>query len=146
MTSASLPNNGPPPASELLRLLERRVELLTAVCDLTRRQRECVVAKDVDGLLRVLSDKQRLIAGVQENELRLRPHSTVDPEQRRWASDAEKQRAAEASAAATALRDEAVLIEREAEAMLLEQRDVAAATLRSSAASAAAARAYARQD
>jgi hypothetical protein len=130
----------------LAQLLEHKFECLTQLRDLGDRQLERIELEDMTALLKVLSAKQRLLDELQVIERGLDPFRGQSPQDRRWASTAERTRCGELMARCQQMFSEIVLQERSAETNLIRRRDEAERRLHGMHAAAGAQRAYLREE
>ncbi len=129
----------------LAELIDQKHDLLVQVRELGRRQLEFIADDDMNQLLRVLSGKQHLLAGIQSLEQHLTPFRHQDPERRVWQSPAARAKCAERMTGCERLLAEIMQQEKVSEAEMLVRRDAVAAQLQSTHSAAVARGAYVHQ-
>ncbi len=129
----------------LAELINQKHGLLLQVRELGRRQLEFIADDDMNQLLRVLSGKQHLLAGIQSLEQRLAPFRNQDPERRVWSSPAARTACAAQMNGCERLLGEIMQQEKVSEAEMLVRRDAVAAQLQSTHSAAVARGAYVHQ-
>jgi hypothetical protein len=115
---------------EFARLVHKRRQILVQLRDIGRTQSTLIERGDTATLLRLLSVKQRVLAGLQETEHQLAPYHDDDPESRIWASQLDRDNCAKEANLCRDLLLEVLELERRQEQMLLARRNEAAAELR----------------
>lgn len=113
----------------LAELISRKLDALAQLYELGRRQRELIDGGELDGLIRVLSAKQRLLSFLQKIEADLKPFQRQDPEQRQWLSSEQRDICRRNAQRCQTLLAEIVRLEKECEALLICRRDEAALRL-----------------
>ncbi len=78
----------------LATLIAKKHSLLEQLRDAGRRQGELIDQGDMGQLLKMLSSKQHVIAGLHEVERQLDPYRRQDPDRRVWATPADRDRCA----------------------------------------------------
>lgn len=116
--------------SEFARLVHKRRQILAQLRDIGQTQSTLIERGDTTTLLRLLSVKQRVLAGLQATEHQLMPYHDEDPESRKWASQLERDNCAKEADQCRKLLREVLELERRQEQMLLARRNEAAAELR----------------
>ena len=127
---------------QLAELIDKKHNLLVQLHQLGRQQRALIRAEDINNLLVLLSTKQTLLNQLQTVEQQLEPYRNQDPETRRWATPADRQKCAEVARHCEVLLSEIVQIERHSEEEMERRRDVAAARLEDAGSAAEARKAY----
>jgi hypothetical protein len=126
----------------LAELAAQRYGLLDQLRALGKRQLEFIEQAEMTQLIQLLAAKHHLLAELQQVEKRLDPYRGQDPETRTWRNAQLREQCAELVAKSdTALR-EVLEQERLGEARMREQRDLAAARLRTAHAAGHARTAY----
>jgi hypothetical protein len=115
---------------ELSQLIHRRRQILVQLRDIGQAQTTYIESGDTATLLRLLSVKQRVLAGLQANERELAPFQNDDPESRAWNSQLDRDNCAQEADLCRELLEEVLELERRQEQLLLERRNQAAAELR----------------
>lgn len=109
--------------SELLvQLIDARFELLSRLITLSRQQRQAIEENQMTELMRVLSDKQKLIEMLAKVSRQLSPASKDDPQQRRWSSEEARQQCRERQEACEQMHVELLAMEAECESGLTSRR------------------------
>lgn len=119
-------------ASDTLRLLElvtRKHDCLVQLRELGRTQAALIDSGDVNRLLGVLADKQRLLVDLHDLERFLDPYRHDDPERRTWAGEQERLRCARLADDADRLLAEVLTGEKRCEDALRRRRDETAVQL-----------------
>ena len=80
--------------AKLTKLLADKCQLLTQLRQLGARQFQSIDTADLSQLLNLLAAKQRLIGGLQTIEQQLDPYREQSPDEREWASPADRQQCA----------------------------------------------------
>ena len=127
---------------QLAALIGQKHEVLVQLRQLSSQQANFVGAGDTNSLLVVLSAKQTLLNRLKTIEHQLGPFRHQDPDSRSWPSPADRQQCAEMVRQCETLLAETVKVERESEAEMQRQRDVAAARLQETGSAAEARKAY----
>ncbi|MEM9643497.1 MAG: flagellar export chaperone FlgN [Planctomycetota bacterium] len=81
--------------TELSELVDERLNLVAQLVELTEQQSDAIEAGHMSQLMSVLSDKQGPLTQLSRLSQRLAAQAQADPEQREWASDADRQRCRE---------------------------------------------------
>jgi flagellar biosynthesis/type III secretory pathway chaperone len=115
--------------AKLTKLLADKCELLAQLRQLGVRQFESIDTADLSQLLNLLAAKQRLIGGLQTIEQQLDPFRDQSPDDRQWASQADRNRCAQLAETCQTLLAEVVEIEKQSENRLVLRRDEAATRL-----------------
>jgi hypothetical protein len=115
---------------EFALLVHKRHQILVQLRDLGQTQSMLIERGDTATLLRLLSVKQRVLAGLQATEHQMAPYHDEDPESRMWASPLERDNCANEADQCRELLREVLELERRQEQMLLARRNEAAAELR----------------
>ena len=113
----------------LLQLFARKCELLVQLRQLGIEQYKLIDHTDLNQLLSLLSAKQKLLAALGTIERQLDPYRQEPPEQRRWASEEDRNRCAQLAAACEKLLTEVMQAEKQSESHLILRRDEAATRL-----------------
>jgi flagellar biosynthesis/type III secretory pathway chaperone len=127
----------------LSELLDRKHGCLVELRELGRQQLALVESGAITQLLKVLAAKQQVFARLQQTEGQLDPFRDQRPEDRRWASPADRQRCAQLIERSEALFREILAQEKLGEQLLGERRDEAALRLHQAHAASQARGAYA---
>lgn len=130
----------------LARLVARKHEVLTHLRTLALRQRELVGEDDWAQLTKVLSTKQRLLDLLGQVERELEPFRAQTPEDRVWASAADRDACRRAADECATLLAEVMQLERESERAMIRRRDEAARQLAGLHSAGAARNAYVAED
>ena len=113
----------------LAKLISRKLDALVQLYELGRQQRVLIDGGELDGLIRVLSAKQRLLTFIQTIETDLEPFQSQDPEQRQWPSVEQRDTCRRNAQRCKTLLAEIVRLEKECETLLVLRRDEAATRL-----------------
>ena len=116
--------------SELARLIHKRHQILVQLRELGKRQGSLIEQEDTSTLLRLLSVKQRVLAGLQETERQLAPYHADDPDSRIWPNPRERDQCATEAQQCQQLLLEVLELERQQEQWMLQRRNQAATQLR----------------
>lgn len=116
--------------SELLEYFGQEQACYTALLNFSRRQRTVIEAGDMDGLLRILGDKQKILSRVGEIEKLLRPYKENWQAVRARLHEAERQKLGEALRSVEELLAELIRAEKESEELLLLCREAVAKELK----------------
>jgi flagellar biosynthesis/type III secretory pathway chaperone len=115
--------------AKLTKLLADKCQLLTQLRQLGARQFQSIDTADLSQLLNLLAAKQRLIGGLQTIEQQLNPYREQSPDEREWASPADRHQCAQLAETCQQLLAEVVEIEKQSEHCLVLRRDEAATRL-----------------
>lgn len=107
---------------ELSELIQQRWTTLRELLEISRRQMGAIGSGQMSELMRVLSDKQRPLNELVEIAEQLRRASDDDPEQRRWPSQAARDRCRERQSECEKMHLELLAIEAECESALTANR------------------------
>lgn len=118
---------------ELLEYFGREQACYTALLDLSRRQKRIIEEGEVDELLRLLGQKQNMLARVGEVETLLAPYKRNWRTLRQTLDDNDRQVLDLALATVEELLAELIALEKESEQLLVERRDLARVELESAA-------------
>ncbi len=128
--ASALENRDSPLDTNLLAgLVRARRACLVQLRDLGRNQSELIEQGNMSGLLAALSAKHRPLAELRRIERALEPFRGEYPDERRWASPAERAACARLIDECHSLLAEIVCREKQCEASLLRQRDQTATRL-----------------
>lgn len=130
-------------AQRLTELIVQKYELLVQLRDMARTQLAVVAADEVDRLLSLLAAKQPLLAELQRVERELDPFREADPEQRQWPTPDARRRCQLIADHANGLLQELLTLEKQAEELLVVNRDQTAEQLQAASGAYAARQAYA---
>jgi hypothetical protein len=130
------------PTTDFAGLIDARLAVLVQLLALARRQAAVIGENDLTMLLTVLAGKQQLVTELQALDRQLAPYQRQQPQSRQWPSAAERTRCQQQAARCEAVLREILLIEKQAEDQMTQQRDAVAQRLATFAQSAQAARAY----
>jgi flagellar biosynthesis/type III secretory pathway chaperone len=100
------------PTEKLAELIRKKHQVLMQLRDIGRRQADLVSSGEIAGLLTLLGGKQKLIAGLQELESRLKPYYADNPVTRVWRSPADRAQCAQLASECNALLEEIVNLEK----------------------------------
>lgn len=126
----------------LARLVAQKRQVLEQLRTVAARQGELLTAGDSGELLRLLSAKQQLMAGLQKVERMLAPFRDQDPARRDWPTPAARAACADDAQACARLLTEVLELEHQHERIAADSRDRVGAQLRTAHASQQAATAY----
>jgi hypothetical protein len=129
----------------LARLVARKHEVLTHLRSLAVRQVELVGGDDWTQLTKVLSTKQRLLDLLAQIECELKPFRSQSPDERVWASAADREACRRLADDSATLLAELMQLERDSEQTMVRRRDDAARQLALMHAATAARSAYAAE-
>lgn len=90
MTTTRPTDSSLTPTDQLAALVGHKLRLLERLLELSHRQQSLLGEEDLDGLLSLLSAKQRLIDALQKIERALDPFRQQAPEERQWRSAEER--------------------------------------------------------
>jgi len=110
-------------------LVHRKRECFAQLAELVRRQEALIEAEQMAQLLDVLAVKQRLLGELEQIERGLDPFRGEQPQERRWASEADRQRCAQELDDCQRLFGQIVTQERKCETELSRRRDQTAERL-----------------
>jgi hypothetical protein len=105
---------------ELSSLLERQLEILSALLMLAQQQVDYLGADNVELLLSMLARKQPLINELLELQANLQPFREQDPEQREWVSEHKRAHCQQLVAQCTQMHQELLRLE----AMMLSELEL----------------------
>jgi len=117
------------PCEQLAALVAAKLHVLKVLVQLSQRQIDLIEAGEINTLIKLLAAKQTVMRQLQTIERELVPFRGDDPEQRRWASPAQRAACQAQSQCANNLLAEAMELEQRAERAMLRRRDAAAAAL-----------------
>lgn len=110
----------------LSELIAKKREVLSRLRDVGRRQMDFADGGDIAVLLALLSEKQKLISGLQTLERELTPYYAEDPDRRVWPSPQHRGTCARQAAECNELLEEIVGMEKvSAEKMTIRRNQVA---------------------
>lgn len=109
---------------DLLELFGREQACYTSLLDLSRRQKQIIETGDVDDLLQVLGQKQKVLSRVGEVENLLLPYKRNWPAIRSSLDSNDRQVLDLALATVEELLAELIALEKESEQLLIKRRDV----------------------
>jgi hypothetical protein len=127
----------------LAKLIDRKLQVLNQLHQLSLRQVQFVEQGDVSSLIGLLAAKQRLLHPLQSIEDGLAPYRDQDPDGRAWRSPQHRQRTREVVDQCESVLRDIVRLETLCEQELVRRRDVTAAQLRGAQDAAQAVQAYA---
>lgn len=111
-----------PELDELLELFGQEQACYTALLDLSRKQKETIVAGHVDPLLAILGEKQQVLARVANIEARLLPYKNRWHQMRETLEENSRQVLDLALSTVADLLGELISLEREGEQLLRSRR------------------------
>lgn len=109
---------------ELLEYFGREQACYTALLDLSRRQKDVIENGDVDDLLQILGQKQKVLSRVGEVENQLLPYKRNWGAVRAGLDENDRQVLDMALASVEELLAELIALEKESEQLLMQRRDV----------------------
>ncbi len=127
----------------LTELIGKKHAILEKVRELSRRQSALIGENNMTRLMSVLAAKQTLLVELQKIQRQLDPFRAQEPETRTWRSPEDRQRCQQLASRCEALIGEIMLVEKQSESEMIQQRDAVAARLQGAHSSAQATRAYA---
>lgn len=127
---------------ELASLVHRKLQVLTQLHAIGKRQAALVESGDTPGLLRLLSAKQQLVDALRQLEGSLAPFREQSPETRVWSSPQRRAEAAREANDCARLLAEVMALEEQQEAVMRSRRDEVGQQLRHVHSAAGAAGAY----
>ena len=142
-TTGTTTTTTPPGTARLAALIRAKLQVLEILTRLSRRQLELIAGGDSGALVKLLTAKETVLAQLQAIERQLHPFRDEDPESRVWSSPAERAACQRDADRANALLAEALELERQAEAAMINRRDATAAALSAAQGAADARSAYA---
>lgn len=104
-------------------LMHRKLRVVSKLLELTRKQAALVEESEMNSLLSVLGEKQKLLSDLAIVEKRLSPFRDQEPESRRWRSEDEKKDCAKRIQACEQMLAEMIALENESQESLIEKRD-----------------------
>jgi hypothetical protein len=113
----------------LAQLIAAKLQVVELLLGLARRQLALADQGDIPALLKLLSAKQTVIAQLQRLERELDAYRDQDPDSRVWQTAADRRRCQEQAARCATLLTEAMSLDRQGEAAMVQRRDSAAAAL-----------------
>ncbi|MBW8884688.1 MAG: hypothetical protein JF612_07900 [Planctomycetia bacterium] len=113
----------------LAALISTKQQVLEILVQLSRRQLALIAAGDMTTLIKLLAGKQTVMNQLQTLERELSPFRDEDPEQRVWASAAERTACQVRAEQCNVLLAEAMDLEKKAEATMVDRRQAAATGL-----------------
>ena len=128
---------------QLAALVATKLKLVELLAQLAKRQLDLAAGGQMSELLKLLAAKQTVLDQLGQVARRLDPFRRQDPEARNWPTPADRVRCQENARRCEQVLAETMQLERQAEAEMIRRRDLAADTLATSAAAAAAHTAYA---
>ena len=137
MTAATLHDT-----DQLAALVATKLKLVELLAQLARRQLELAADGQLSELLQLLAAKQTVLSQLGQVTQRLDPFRDQDPEARRWPTPEDRIRCQENARRCELVLADTMRLEKQAEVEMIRRRDLAADTLASSAAAAAAHCAY----
>lgn len=126
----------------LVQLIGKRHDCLSQLHALSQQQLELIDAGEISELLHVLSSKQQWLTTLAQIERGLDPFRDQRPEDRRWRSEAERQRCGLLIAECDAMFRDVMMQEKHSETKLCAYRDEAALRLQGAHTAGAARGAY----
>src|SRR5687767_8622367 len=114
------------PTAEFSSLIDARLAVLVQLLALSHRQASVIGENDLTTLLTVLAGKQQLVTELQALDRQLTPYQRQLPESRQWESPAARTRCQQQAARCEAVLREVLLIEKQAEEQMTQQRDAVA--------------------
>ncbi len=124
-------------------LVGKRLKCISRLRDLALRQQKLIGEGEMDKLLSVLADKQRLFDALRQVDRQLDPYRAQDPELRSWRCAEDRQRCARAMQCCDQLLSEIRHLEKQSETNLIRRRDELAGALQGAHAATSARGAYA---
>jgi hypothetical protein len=113
----------------LAALITTKQQVLEILVQLSRRQLALIGAGDMTTLLKLLAGKQTVMSQLQTLERELAPFRDEDPEQRLWASQAERTACQVRAEQCNSLLSEAMDLEKRAETAMVDRRQATATAL-----------------
>jgi hypothetical protein len=126
----------------LAQLIGQRHHCLSQLHALSRQQLDLIDAEEISELLHVLSSKQQWLETLAQIERGLNPFRDQRPEDRRWRSEADRQRCGLLITECDAMFRDVIAQEKQSEARLCVRRDEAATRLQGAHVAGAARGAY----
>jgi flagellar biosynthesis/type III secretory pathway chaperone len=127
---------------QLAALITTKQQVLEILVQLSRRQLALIDAGEMTTLIKLLAGKQTVMNQLQTLERALAPFRDEDPEQRIWASPADRTACQVRAEQCNTLLTEAMDLEKRAEAAMVERRQATARSLAAVQAGADARAAY----
>jgi len=113
----------------LARLVSSRLKCLEQLQQLGLRQRELIRGGEMNGLMKALAAKQRLITGLKFLDTQLDPFRAQSPDERNWRSPEARTRCAAEARRCESLLEQIMRQEQECEMELVHRRDTASTQL-----------------
>jgi hypothetical protein len=113
----------------LAALITTKQQVLEILVDLSRRQLSLIAGGDMTTLIKLLAGKHTVMSQLQILEHELTPFRGEDPEQRVWTSASERTACQVRAEQCNALLTQAMALEQQAEAAMIDRRNGAAAAL-----------------
>lgn len=128
--------------TELARLIDEKLEIVSAVLTIARKQETVIAEQRVAELMPVLTEKQVALERLSAVQKSLEPFASQDPERRVWASADARKRCREREQRCEQMLRQIMELDAACEGRLIESRDALSERLQQSAGSQQAARAY----
>jgi hypothetical protein len=126
----------------LAALVAAKLKIVELLAQLARRQLALAASGDMGDLLKLLAAKQTVLGQLQIVERRLDPFRAQNPDERIWASPADRARCQQQASRCDELLAETMQLERQGESEIVRRRDSASAALNHFSAAADAQVAY----
>ena len=127
----------------LTELVAAKLQVVELLLGLARRQLELAERAEMTAILKLLAAKQTVLDHLQRLERELDPYRGQNPDSRVWRSSDDRQRCQAQADRCGKLLGEAMALEKQGEAVLLQRRQAAAEALEDAQSAADAATAYA---
>lgn len=128
--------------TELARLIDEKLEIVSEVLTFARRQETVIAEQQVAELMPLLAKKQMALERLSGVQKALEPFASQDPERRVWASEKARQRCREREQQCDQLLRHIMELDAKCEGKLTESRDELAERLQQTTGTQQAARAY----
>jgi hypothetical protein len=113
----------------LARLVSAKLQVLKILVQLGERQLAMVERGELASLIKLLAAKQTVLSQLQALDGELAPYRNDDPDSRRWASPASRAACQAQATEANHLAKRSLELEKQAESLMIAQRDAAGQAL-----------------
>lgn len=127
---------------ELARLIDEKLETVSAVLAIARKQEAIIAERRIAELMPVLTEKQVALERLAAVQKALEPFASQDPARRRWSSEEARKRCREREQQCERLLGQIMELDATCEGKLTESRDALVERLQQTTGSQQAARAY----
>lgn len=107
----------------LSKLIDAKLQVLTRLLALARRQLVVIASEDLASLLTLLAGKQQLVSQLQAVDRQLTPFNKQDAALRNWPTPEARTRCQQQAARCEAVLREVLAVEQQAEQQMTQRRD-----------------------